>query len=83
MLYSSVVGPDPHESAFILIGWIRIQEGKNDPQKWKIPKFWNARCSLLRDEVSCSVDVLYGGLGISKLQFLSKPWIRIRTHQKY
>jgi hypothetical protein len=25
--------PDPHRSAFILIGW--IQEGKYDPQKYK------------------------------------------------
>jgi hypothetical protein len=30
-------------------------------------------CSLLRDEgFSCSLGVLYGGLGISKLQFLIK-----------
>jgi hypothetical protein len=27
--------PDPHESALILVGWIRIQEGKNGPQKQK------------------------------------------------
>jgi hypothetical protein len=33
--------------------------------------FLSARCSLLRAEgFSCSLDVLYGGLGISKLQFL-------------
>ncbi len=33
--------------------------------------FWSAGCSLLRAEgCSCSMDVLYGGLGISKLQFL-------------
>ncbi len=33
--------------------------------------FWSAGCSLLRAEgFSCSLDVLYGGLGISKLQFL-------------
>jgi hypothetical protein len=25
-----------HGSALILVGWIRIQEGKNDPQKIKI-----------------------------------------------
>ncbi len=36
-------------------------------------KFWSARCSRLRDEDSCwSLDVLYGGLGISKMQFLKK-----------
>ncbi len=46
---------------------IRIQEGQ----------FWSARCSLLRDEdFSCSLDVLYGGQGISKMLFLSsEPWI--------
>jgi hypothetical protein len=32
------------------LGWIRIQEGKNDPQKWRNFKFWSAGCSLLRDE---------------------------------
>jgi hypothetical protein len=40
---SSVADPDPHWSAFILVGWIRIriviriririQDGRNDPQK--------------------------------------------------
>jgi hypothetical protein len=25
--------PDPHRSVLILNGWIRIQEGKNEPQK--------------------------------------------------
>ncbi len=35
--------------------------------------FWSAGCSLLRAEsFSCSLGVLYGGLGISKLQFLIK-----------
>ncbi len=34
---------------------------------------WSAWCSLLRAEsFSCSLDVLYGGLEISKLQFLIK-----------
>jgi hypothetical protein len=35
---TSVVDPDPHWSALILVIWIRIriQEGKNDPQKRKI-----------------------------------------------
>jgi hypothetical protein len=33
--------------------------------------FRSAGCSLLRAEgFSCSLDVLYGGLGISKLQLL-------------
>ncbi len=35
--------------------------------------FWSAGCSLLRTEgFSCSLGVLYGGLGISKLQVLIK-----------
>ncbi len=35
--------------------------------------FLSAGCSLLKDEsFSCSLNVLYGGLGISKLQFLIK-----------
>ncbi len=52
---------------------IRIQEGQNNPQKWRKFKFWSARCSLLRDEdFWWSLDVFYGGLGLSKLQFWSK-----------
>ncbi len=36
-------------------------------------KFGSARCLLLRDEdFFCSLDVLYGGPGISKLQFLEE-----------
>ncbi len=47
--------------------------GQNDPQKWGKFKFWSARCFLLRDEdFSCCLDVLYGGLGSSKLQFVKK-----------
>jgi hypothetical protein len=30
---SSFADPDPHGSPFILVGWIRIQEGQNDPPK--------------------------------------------------
>ncbi len=39
----------------------------------------SAGCSLLRAEVfPCSLDVIYGGLGISKLQFfVSKNWKKI------
>ncbi len=33
--------------------------------------FWSARCSLLRAEGFCSLDVRYGGLGIGKLWFSS------------
>jgi hypothetical protein len=52
---------------------IRIQEGKNDPQKLKKIKKISCfdGCSLLRAEgFFCNLDVLYGGLGIGKLQFL-------------
>jgi hypothetical protein len=39
----------------------------------KICMFLSTGCSLLRAEgLSCSLGVLYGGLGISKLQFLIK-----------
>ncbi len=66
--------------------WIRIRIcihfGRLDPdlrgpkwptkwQKWRKFKFWSARCSLLRNEdLSCCLDVLYEGLGISKQKFL-------------
>ncbi len=67
--------------------WIRIRIQIADPdpdpggQKWpqknrkkdRIFIFWSAWCSLLRAEgFSCSLRVFYGGLGISKLQFLIK-----------
>ncbi len=75
----------------------RIQEGTKTHKKRKkliIYIFWSAVCSLLRaEDFSCSLYVLYGGLGISKLQFFnqkryiflavffnfwsSKPWIQI------
>jgi hypothetical protein len=53
--------------------WIRIQEGKNDPQK----KSKECSCfevlDVLRAEgFSCSLGILYGGLGISILQLLIK-----------
>jgi hypothetical protein len=66
---------DPHYFEFL--------DPDPDPggQKWptKIEKnstnfmFLSTGCSLLRAEgFSCSLGVLYGGLGISKLQFLIK-----------
>jgi hypothetical protein len=55
---------------------IRIQKGKNVQQKNKKKlrtyMFSSAGCSLSRAEGFCSLDVLYGGPGISKLQFLIK-----------
>jgi hypothetical protein len=42
-------------------------------KKSKIFTFLSTGCSLLRAEgFSCSLSVLYGCLGISKLQFLIK-----------
>ncbi len=78
--------PDPHGpalswaagsgSGFKLRIRIRIQEDKNDPQKKKISRifmFLSTGCTLLMAEgFSCSLGVLYGGLGISILQFLIK-----------
>ncbi len=43
----SVADPDPHGSKFILVGWIRIQEGKKWLKKWKKFKFWSAAWYLL------------------------------------
>jgi hypothetical protein len=55
-------------------------------KKSRIFMILSTGCSLLRAEgFSCSLGVLYGGLGISKLQFLIKkiviikPCIRIRV----
>jgi hypothetical protein len=38
----NIVDPDPHGSTLILVGWIRIrmQVGKNDPQKVKGEKMF-------------------------------------------
>jgi hypothetical protein len=42
---SSVVDPEPHGSALVLVGWVRIRihEGKKDPQKlnkFHVLKYW-------------------------------------------
>jgi hypothetical protein len=50
-----VVDPDPHS---LLVGWIRIQEGKNE--KFKVFKCW---------KFSFEGHYLYGGLRKNKLQF--------------
>ncbi len=54
--------------------WIRSRRAKmnhKNRQKLRNFMFWSAGCSLLRAEgFICSLDVLYGGLGIGKLQFL-------------
>jgi hypothetical protein len=35
-IITSVLGPDMHGSAPDLVDWIRIQEGKNNPQKYTV-----------------------------------------------
>ncbi len=67
----SVVDPDPDRIQIQWGPWIRIREGKNGPEKYRTIKinfiFWRA------EGFSCNLDVVYGGLGISKLpQFLIK-----------
>ncbi len=61
-------------SAFAI--WIRIQESKNNQQKYKkliMFIFWSAGCSLSRAEgFPVAGGVLFGGLRVSKLQFLIK-----------
>jgi hypothetical protein len=55
------VDPDPHGSAQILVVWVRIQEGNNDPQKLrKEEKFHVLKCWMFSFE---GLNVL---LGINK-----------------
>ena len=73
----SVVDPNPYPDCIrIQWGtWIQIYVGKNYPQRKKLKNFifWMLECSLLRAEgFSCCLNVLYGGLGISKLKVLIK-----------
>ncbi len=51
-------------------GRIRIPEGKNDPKNMK--KLIKCYPLVRAEGFSCSLYVVYGGLGISKLQFLIK-----------
>ncbi len=73
-------------SAFKLRIRMRIKRVKmthKNRKKCRIFMFWSAGCSLLRAEsFSCSLGVLYGGLGISKLQFLIKK-IKIKFAAVY
>ncbi len=63
--------PDPHwecgaESS-------RTTRTHKNRKKFRNFFFWSAGCSLLRGEgFWCCLDVLYGGLGISKLQLFIK-----------
>jgi hypothetical protein len=102
--WGRVADPDPDWIRTQSGQWIRIRSPDPDPggQKWptKVKNFlkfmlWSVRWSLLRAEgFFCNLNVLYGGLGIGKLQILIKkiffttvifvnfwslkPWIRIR-----
>ncbi len=69
-------------SGFDQVSGSGLRNPDSDPwgQKWPtnieiVKKFhvWSAGCSLLRTEdSSCSLEILYGGLGISKFKFLIK-----------
>jgi len=68
--------PDPHGPALIWVagsGSRRAKMTHKNRKKSRIFMFLSTGCSLLRAEgFSCSLGVLYGGLGISKLQFFFK-----------
>jgi hypothetical protein len=63
--------PDPHSNSR---SGSRSRRAKmNHKKKSRIFMFLSTRCSLLRAEgFSCSLGVLYGVLGISKLHILIK-----------
>jgi hypothetical protein len=91
-------------SAFILVSWIRIRITNTEPDPGglklftKVKKIQDLMCQMFSFEgwrllLYCSLDVLYGGLGMvnflykKKIFFSavifsnfwsSKPWIRIR-----
>ncbi len=72
---------DPHTNCGS--GSRRAKMAHKNIKKYRIFMFWSAGCSLLRAEgFSCSLGVLYGGLGISKLQFLIKK-IKIKFPAVY
>jgi hypothetical protein len=63
--------PDPHSNCGSGSGSRRAKMTHKNIKKSRIFMFLSTGCSLLRAEgFSCSLGVLYGGLGISKLQFL-------------
>jgi hypothetical protein len=65
--------PDPHSNLGSGSGSRRAQMAHKNEEKSRIFMFLSTGCSLLRGEgFSCSLGVLYGGLGISKLQFFIK-----------
>jgi hypothetical protein len=65
--------PDPHTNCGSGSGSRRTKMTPKYRKKDRIFIFWSAGCSLLKAEsFSCSLGVLYGGLGVSKLQFFIK-----------
>ncbi len=61
--------------------WIRIKDGAKRPRK-TVKRFHLLKCwmfSLRPEGFSCSLDVLYKGLGIIKLQVLIKKRYKISS----
>jgi hypothetical protein len=70
---SAFLDPDPHSNCGSGSGSRRAKMTHKNRKQYRFFMFWSAGCSLLRAEgFSCSLGVLYGGLGISKWQFLIK-----------
>jgi hypothetical protein len=68
-----LLDPDPHSNCGSRYGSSRAKMTQKNREKSRIFMFLSTGCSLLRAEgFSCSLGFLYGGLGISKLQFLMK-----------
>jgi hypothetical protein len=66
-----LLDPDPHSKCGS--GSRRAKITHKNRKKFRIFMFLSTGCSLLRAEgFSCSLGVLCGGLGISKLHFLIK-----------
>ncbi len=62
-LETSVVDPDPHGSALIVVGWIRIRTPNADPdpgpggQKYPTKKEKMKKYIVLRVGFSCGLDI--------------------------
>jgi hypothetical protein len=66
-----LLDPDPHSNCGSGSGSRRAKMAHKNRKKFRIFMFLSTGCSLLRTEgFSCSLGVLYGGLGISELKFL-------------
>jgi hypothetical protein len=66
-----LLDPDPHSNSGSGSRSRRAKMTHKNRKKSRIFMFLSTKCSLLKAEgFSCSLGVLYGGLGISKLQIL-------------